>query len=175
MNKLEINNIKKILWDWIIVIFIAITVGILIKKFIIFQVEIPSESMIHTLNVEDRLYATRIYNPEKLKRGDLIVFYFEPEDEMFIKRLIGFPNDEIVIKDGVVSVNGEILTEDYVENPDDFKGEYKVPDNKYFFLGDNRKNSLDSRYWENPYIDFKDIKGKAFFRIYPFNNIGIVE
>lgn len=57
----------------------------------------------------------------------------------------------------------------------EINGEYKVALGKYFFLGDNRSNSFDSRYWENPYIDFKDIRGKAVVRVYPFNDIGFVE
>lgn len=50
-----------------------------------------------------------------------------------------------------------------------FRLEYKVPEGKYFFLGDNRANSNDSRYWENPYIDSKYIKGKAFIKINPLD------
>ena len=175
MNKNREKYGRKLILDWIIPIFIAVTLAFLINKFIVFKIEIPSESMVPTLNVGDRLFASRVYNLENLNRGDLVVFDFEPEAKLYIKRLIGLPNDEISITNGIVSVNGEILIEDYVINQDEFNGEYKVPEGKYFFLGDNRANSGDSRYWKDPYINSKDIRGKAFIKVYPFNDIGFVE
>lgn len=127
--------------------------------------------MVPTLNVEDRLYASRVCNPENLRRGDLVVFYFEPKNKLYIKRLIVLPKDEITISNAAVSINSKTL----IENQEEFIGVYKVPDKKYFFFGDNRANLTDSRYWENPYINSKDIKGKAFIKVYPFNDIRFVE
>lgn len=169
------NELKSFFVEWIIPILIAAVVAFVINKFIIFQVKIPSGSMIPTLNEDDRLFVRRVYNTEKLKRGDLVVFYFEPKDELYIKRLIGLPNDEIVINNGIVTVNGEVLIEDYVKEIGNFNGEYKVPEGEYFFLGDNRTNSNDSRYWKYPYIKAEDIKGKAVIKIYPFNEIGFIK
>ena len=91
-----------------------------------------------------------------------------------IKRLIGLPNDKIVIDNGIVRVNGEVLNEYYIQNQDYFTGEYTVPEGKYFFLGDNRGNSFDSRYWTNKYIDFNDIEGKAFVKVFPFDDFGFI-
>ena len=91
--------------DWIVPIVIAVILAILINRFLIFKVKIPSESMVPTLNVGDRLFVTRVYNPENLKRGDIVVFYSEEKNEDMIKRLIGLPGDKIVIKDGTVIVN----------------------------------------------------------------------
>lgn len=169
------SNLKKIIVDWVFPILIAAIVAFIINKFIIFQVEIPSGSMIPTLNEDDRLFVRRVYDTEKLKRGDLIVFYFEPKDDLYIKRLIGLPNDEIVINNGIVTVNGEVLIEDYIKETGNFSGEYTVPEGEYFFLGDNRTNSNDSRYWQYPFIKAKDIKGKAVIKIYPFSEIGFIE
>ena len=76
--------------DWVLPIVIAIILAVLINRFLIFKVKIPSESMVPTLNVGDRLFVTRVYNPEKLKRGDIVVFYSEEKDEDMIKRLIGY-------------------------------------------------------------------------------------
>ena len=84
---------------------IALVLAFLINKFLIFKVKIPSESMVPTLNVGDRLFVTRIYNPEKLKRGDIVVFHSDEKNEDMIKRLIGLPGDKVVIKDGIVTVN----------------------------------------------------------------------
>lgn len=175
IDKMKDHNLKKSICDWIIPIFIAVVIAILINRFIVFKIEIPSESMVPTLNVGNKLFASRVYSPENLNRGDLVVFYFEPENKLYIKRLIGLPNDKIIINNGIVSINDEILIENYVKNQEEFNGEYKVPKGKYFFLGDNRDNSSDSRYWKNPYIDSEDIIGKAFIKVYPFNQIGVVD
>lgn len=173
------NEKKKIksnfLNEWVIPILIAIIITILVNRFIMFKVTIPSESMVPTLNIGDNLFASRVYNTKNLNRGDLVIFYFEPKDELYIKRLIGLPNDEINITNGVVTVNGEVLVEDYVKNQLEFDGDFKVPEGSYFFLGDNRANSGDSRFWDYPYIESKDIKGKAFVKVYPFKEIGFVK
>lgn len=162
-------------YDWVVPIFIAVVLAVLINKFIVFKVKIPSESMVPTLNVGDRLFVTRVYNPENLERGDVVVFHSIEKDEDMIKRLIGKPGDEIVIKDGIVTVNNETLYENYIGTPDKFNGTYTVPEGKYFFLGDNRFFSSDSRYWDNPYIDGSDIMGKAQLKVYPFSDIGMIK
>lgn len=161
--------------EWIVPIVIAIILAFLINKFLIFKVKIPSESMVPTLNVGDRLFVTRIYNLENLKRGDILVFHSEEKNEDMIKRLIGLPGDIIVISDGIVTVNGETLDEDYIGTADNYSGEFTVPEGKYFFLGDNRYWSLDSRYWEEPYIDGSEIKGKAQIKVYPWNDFGKIK
>lgn len=161
--------------EWIVPIVVAVILAILINRFLIFKVKIPSESMVSTLNVGDRLFVTRVYNPEKLKRGDIVVFHSDEKDEDMIKRLIGLPGDKVIINNGIVTVNGETLEEDYLGTIDTYNGEFEVPEGKYFFLGDNRYWSLDSRYWENPYIDGSDIKGKAQIKVYPWKDFGKVE
>ena len=161
--------------DWIVPIVIAVILAILINRFLIFKVKIPSESMVPTLNVGDRLFVTRVYNPENLKRGDIVVVYSEEKNEDMIKRLIGLPGDKIVIKDGTVIVNNETLKENYIGTADNYNGEFIVPEGKYFFLGDNRYWSLDSRYWEDPYIDASEIKGKAQVKVYPWKDFGKIE
>ena len=99
--------IKKFFKDWIVPIFAALVIAVLINKFIFFNVYVPTGSMIPTINENDKILVTRIYNPEKIQRGDIIVFYSEELQETLIKRAIGLPGDHIDIKDGVVSVNGK--------------------------------------------------------------------
>lgn len=169
------NTINNFIKEWAIPIISAIVLAYLINKFLLFKVLIPSESMVPTLNVDDRLFVTRVYNPDKLKRGEIIVFYSEEMNELLIKRLIGLPGDKIKIENGTVFLNGEELEENYIGNEDKFNGEYNVPEGKYFFLGDNRLWSKDSRYWINPYIEGKDIKGKAQIKVYPFDEIGKIK
>lgn len=177
MDKLK-NNIKGItkskkiyfLKEWILPIIYAIAIIILINKFIFFNVYVPSESMVPTINKNDKLMILR--NHSDLHCGEIIVFYSQEFSETFIKRLIGLPGDHIEIKDGIVYRNGERLKEDYVKNIDKhYNGIFDVPNDKYFFLGDNRPNSKDSRWWINPYVDKSDIEGIAFLRFYPFRDI----
>ena len=169
------NGKNNFFFDWIVPVIIAVVLAVLINKFLIFKVYIPSSSMEPTLNVGDNLFVTRVYDPEKLHRGDIVVFESKELNETVIKRLIGLPGDTIKIDGGIVFVNGKQLDEPYVKYPMNTYGEFKVPEGKYFFLGDNRANSNDARFWKNPYIDGSDIKGKAQVRIYPLNRIGLLE
>lgn len=175
-SKKKIKETKKnFFFDWVIPIFISIVLAICINKFLIFKVYIPSSSMVPTLNVDDRLLVTRVYNPEKLQRGDIVVFDSDELNETVIKRLIGLPGDTIKIDGTAVYVNGKKLDEPYVKYPLESYGTYKVPEGKYFFLGDNRANSNDSRFWKDPYIDADKIQGKAQIKIYPLSQIGFLK
>lgn len=167
-NKKEGNFFK----DWIVPILTALAIAILINKFIFFNVYVPTGSMIPTINEDDKILVTRVYNTNNIERGDIIVFYSEELQETLIKRTIGLPGDHIEIKNGIITINGEVLEENYVKNNDEFDGVFDVPEGKFFFLGDNRANSNDARLWINPYIDKSEIKGEARFRFYPFNNMG---
>lgn len=151
--------------DLSLTLLFGILVAVLINKFVVFQSWIPSESMYPTLKVGDTVFVGRVYNPEKLKTGDIVVFKPKSREDKLIKRLIGKPGDIVVLHEGKVSVNGRYLKEEYVENNmEDFSQVYVVPDDCYFFLGDNRANSRDSRYWEDPFIEKECILGKAYFK-----------
>jgi len=186
-KKIEINNggnsLKKWLFstvlakdgifrEWIIPIIAAMGIAFLINKFVAYNVYIPSESMVPTLNVGDKLVVTKTYDTSKIQRGDIIVFYSEELREILIKRAIGLPGDHIEIHNGVVNINGKDIKEDYVKNNEKFNGTFDVPTNKFFFLGDNRARSNDARRWINPYIDASSIQGRARLKFYPFKDFG---
>lgn len=173
--KKEKNKMIAFFLDWVVPVIAAIIIAVLIKQFLIFKVYIPSGSMIPTLNEGDQLFVTRVYNLDNLERGDIVVFNSEELEDVLIKRLIGLPGDKIEINNGTVSVNGEELEEDYVKNNDNYNGEFEVPEGKYFFLGDNRAISYDSRKWKDHYIDGSEIKAKAQIRVYPFSDFGFIE
>jgi signal peptidase I len=158
--------------EWIIPIVAAIGIACLINKFLVYNVYIPSESMVPTLNVGDKLMVTRIYDTSNVKRGDIIVFYSDELNEVLIKRAIGLPGDHVEIHNGVVNINGQDIKEDYVKNNEVYNGTFDVPQNKFFFLGDNRIRSYDARKWVNQYIDASKIQGKAQIKFYPFNEFG---
>jgi len=112
----------------------------------------------------------------KPQRGDIIVFRFpEDEEKDFIKRIVGTPGDTVEVRNKVVMINGEPLDDktftqridpgiiDRTINPRDNFGPVTVPEESYFVMGDNRDQSLDSRFWG--YVREEKIRGKAF-RIY---------
>ncbi|MGB4069301.1 MAG: signal peptidase I [Nitrospira sp.] len=112
----------------------------------------------------------------KPQRGDIIVFRFpEDEEKDFIKRIVGLPGDTVQLKNKSVLVNGQPLDDkaftqridpgviDGTINPRDNFGPVTVPDGSYFVMGDNRDQSLDSRFWG--YVREEKIRGRAF-RIY---------
>lgn len=165
---------KSIIKEWIIDIAVIACIAVFVWKFVGYGVWITSGSMIPTLQVKDRLIVTRVHNPQNLKEGDIVLFKNDEfPNEILIKRLIGLPGDKIDIKDGIVFRNGEKLEEDYVKNNEIYNQTFQVPENKYFFLGDNRANSDDSRYWKNPYVDASYIEGKAQIRYYPIKDFEI--
>lgn len=127
--------------------------------------------MVPTINKWDKLIVTRIYNTENIERGNIIVFNSDELEKRLVKRVIGLPEDHIVIQDGIININGTDIKGDYVKNNEKYDGVFYVPKDKFFFLDDNRANSCDARRWNNSYIDKEDIQGKAKFRFYPFDNL----
>lgn len=175
MGEEKNNGIKSFFFDWMIPIIAAIVLTLLINKFLIFKVSVPTGSMSPTIKPGDQIFVTKIYNPKLIKRGDIVVFYSHELNDRLIKRVIGLPGEKVEIKDdGKVYIDGKLLDEPYVKFPSDKKASFVVPEGEYLMLGDNRADSQDARYWNNPYIDGKDISAKAGLRVYPFNRFGFV-
>jgi signal peptidase I len=107
-------------------------------------------------------------------RGDVIVFRYPPNPEQipYIKRIIGLPGDNIHIAAGSVYVNGELLVESYIKIPTNRGGDWTVPDNSLFVMGDNRNNSSDSRAWG--YVPFDNIIGRAEVIYWPPEEWGLL-
>lgn len=135
----------------------------------------PSESMLDTLQVGDKVYGNRLaYLKEEPERGDIIIFHPPDEPEKFyIKRLIGLPGEKVVIDDAKIYINDsevpleeDYLYEEWTEDNDDM--EYQVPEGCYFMLGDNRNDSWDARFWENTYVERKALVARAECVYFPF-------
>lgn len=177
--------IGKIIRGYIKMILAVFVVVFLINNVVFINARIPSESMEKTIMTGDRILGFRLAygcNLEKIgfdislkwknpKRYDIIIFkYPDDESQLFIKRLIGLPGETVEIIDGKVYVNdSEIALEDSFipEKMWGSFGPYTVPEGCYFMLGDNRNHSNDSRYWENTFVHFDQIIGKAVLRYYP--------
>jgi len=123
--------------------------------------KVPNGGMAPSLLAGDYFIVNKLaYQDHGPGRGDMIVFrYPEDESKIFVKRIIAVPKDQLEIRDKVVYLNGEALREDnYIQhvdtkifekavNPRDNLGPLTVPENSYFVMGDNREESLDSRFW----------------------------
>jgi signal peptidase I len=105
------------------------------------------------------------YYLEAPKHGDIIVFQHPKNDLNLIKRVIGLPGDHIVIRERQVSVNDNLINEPYIQAAPTYTGEWTVPQDTYFVLGDNRNNSSDSHQWD--YLPDDNILGKAMIVYWP--------
>lgn len=167
--------------EWVAVIVGAVVVALLIKTFVVQAFRIPSESMVPTLEMGDRVLVNKLsYDAHDLNRGDVIVFTRpdnlpagpgEPED--LIKRVIGLPGDELLTKDGQLYVNGRLLEEPYLPEGTPTYGidqPLVVPEGEILVLGDNRENSSDGRVF-GP-IPADTVIGRAFMIMWPPGRIG---
>jgi signal peptidase I len=181
----------------------ALILAVLIKTFLVQAFFIPSPSMEATLQKGDRVLVTKIpYYVGDPKRGDVIVFeepdprrqpdrgvidgaihwvtqtlgVAAPDQEDYIKRVIGLPGDVVEGKKGQVYVNGAAIAEPYLDQKTADFDKVKVPEGMLFVMGDNRDNSLDSRYGlgVNPtkqpgvgFVPIEKVVGKAFFVAWP--------
>jgi len=137
---------------------------------------IQGDSMEPTFSNDDYImFEGFSYMVEEPVRGDIVVFYGTDEaDKVFVKRIIGMPGEEVVIKERTVYINGELLEESYLGQHSDSEDlslreydgiTYEVPNGKYFMLGDNRRNSFDSRTWSDPFVPRDNFLGKYYFDI----------
>ena len=153
----------------------AIIIAFITTHFIIINAQVPTGSMKNTIMEGDRLIGFRLsYMFSEPERGDIVIFkYPDDETQTYVKRVIGTPGDIIQIISGKVYVNGEELEEDYLREDMAITTKqetYVVPEGHYFMMGDNRNNSLDSRYWTNTYVAKDKILAKVIFRYYDGEN-----
>lgn len=162
-------------------IFFAIVIAVLIVVFVVQPVRVEGESMKPTLYDRDRIFVNKFIYPlrewfgdeKPIRRGDIVVLLY-PEDpsKSYIKRVIGLPGETVQIDGGRVLINGALVDEAYL-SPDalgdtsDY-GPEQIKRHHYFVLGDNRRNSSDSRSRDVGLVPEKYIYGQAIFRYYPF-------
>lgn len=172
------ENIKKEVISWIKLILSAFVIAFILKTYI-FQI-----ALVNQISMEPTLYEGQILVIAKVnylfsdpERGDIVVLKDELENKYLIKRAIGLPGEVIDIKNDRVYIDGEELEPDYTDIPTRDNGFVKtrVPEGKYFVMGDNRLHSRDSRSDTVGFVNRDNIVGKAVVRIWPFSKIGAVK
>lgn len=197
--------------EWAKSLLVAALLFVVIRTFILQTFVITSGSMENALLVGDFLIANRaavgvripgtqvrIPGYSSVRRGDVLVFDPPHEPDLkLVKRLIGVPGDTVSMKDGVLTLNGQIQSEPYVKHVDpvgddphawmvwqseylvdtvskatyrptrDNWGPLVIPEDRYFMLGDNRDTSLDSRYWG--LLEGWRLEGRASFIYFSYN------
>ncbi|ONI38828.1 signal peptidase I [Candidatus Epulonipiscium fishelsonii] len=173
----DLKTLKGIL-DFLKEPVIAVLVALIISQFFVAHTTIPTGSMISTINIDDHMLVSHIpFYYRNPKRSEIVIFKYG-EDNL-VKRVIGMPGETIDIQQGKVYINGEEINEiDYVLVPDVTHPQivtfpYTIPEEHYFVMGDNRANSADSRSFGA--ISRDSIFSLGGYRVYPFNNIGIVD
>ncbi len=146
-----------------------------VRPFVLEAFRIPSESMVPTLLVGDRVFVNKfIYRFTEPERGDVVVFEsVNGGEEDLIKRVVGVAGDEVEVRNGTLLVNGEAREEPYLNRNLPFNDSYgpsEVPEGHVFVMGDNRANSADSRVF-GP-LPIENIEGEAFVRFWPPLRIG---
>ena len=189
----RINAALRSLVEWTAVAVGALAVALLIKAFLMQAFFIPSGSMQNTLDINDRVLVYKLsYATGEVDRGDIVVFDRParargPIDE-FIKRVIATPGETITFADGAVYIDGRRLEEPYVGGADtasramliDAEGCINPPasdtctlaEGFYFMMGDNRRNSTDSRDFGPVHED--SIIGRAFLKVWPLDDVGLL-
>lgn len=178
----KLKSILKEVLNTSIYLLIVIGIAYLIVAYVGQRTQVSGSSMESTLSDEDQLLVDKIsYRFKEPERFDIIVFPFQYDTEKYyIKRIIGMPNETVRIDaEGNIYINDEVLEEDYgkevIENPGRAAEAIVLGDDEYFVMGDNRNNSSDSRDPAVGNIHRDDIIGKAFIRIWPFSNFGILK
>jgi signal peptidase I len=184
-----VPGLRKIL-DWGLTLLIAAAFVLVFEAEVAKPYRIPSSSMEPTLHCarpgawcegefSDRVLVNRLaYRFGSPKRGDIVVFTAPPaaatdcgEGGTYVKRLIGLPGETVSEKNSVISINGKPLVEHYTLDTKEDKttGTWHVPKGHYFFLGDDRPHSCDSRTWGT--VPRSNLIGPILVTYWPLNRL----
>jgi signal peptidase I len=180
-----------------IVLIVGIVVGI--RTFLVSPFQVEGNSMLSTLEDKEYIIINKLaYYIGDPKRGDIVVFFppHEEKSRYYVKRIIGLPGDEVVLKEGYVFLREKgsqalkRLPEDYLDahtigktfsQPHGSDGNrpvsYTIPESHFFVLGDNRQGSLDSRSFMSqrnkplPFVPMKNIRGRVWFVVLPITKM----
>lgn len=174
------KEIIKELAGWLLYIVLIIAFTWFVVTFVGQRTEVSVSSMETTLSDKDQLIVDKMtYRFRDPKRYDIVVFPYQYQDNTYyIKRIIGLPGETVQILSGMVYIDGMRLDEHYgnemMENPGIAEEPLTLDENEYFVLGDNRNNSSDSRASDVGLIHRKDLIGRAWIRVWPLSQIGVI-
>ena len=174
------KEIIKELAGWLLYIVLIIALTWTVVTFVGQRTEVSGYSMATTLSDKDQLIVDKMtYRFRDPKRYDIVVFPYQYQDNTYyIKRIIGLPGETVQILSGMVYIDGMRLDEHYgneiMENPGIAEEPLTLGEDEYFVLGDNRNNSSDSRASDVGLIHRKDLIGRAWIRVWPLSQIGVI-
>lgn len=165
--------------EWVVVLVGAVAFALVLRAALFQAFWIPSESMESTLQLQDRVLVNKVsYRLHDVNRGDVVVFR-RPDDEPaeirdLIKRVIGLPGETIEGRDNAVWINGQRLEESYLADDEVILpfGPVTVEEGHVFVMGDNRDESLDSRFFGT--VPEDRIVGRAFVLFWPIDRAGFL-
>ena len=168
------SRYTRVLRSTIYALVVVAAVAVLLATLFLPVLQVSGDSMNPTLQDKDVIVLVK---SGSLKTGDLCGFYWQ--NKLLLKRVIGLPGDIISLdENGVVTVNGTVLDEPYVDElalgECDIKFPYQVPENRYFVLGDHRVTSIDSRSSVIGCVEKNQIVGKVFIRVWPLSSFSLI-
>lgn len=176
------SSLRQQVKENVLIIIAGLILALLIRIFVAEPRYIPSESMLPTLAIGDRLVVEKITPHFSTPHfQDIIVFTPPPQlqvlgydsSQAFIKRVMGASGDTIAVHDGMVYVNDQPIAEDYIlESPNYELPPITIPEGYIFVMGDNRNNSNDSHIWG--FLPENYIIGRAIFRFWPLTDFGSI-
>ena len=149
----------------------AVLLAALLNGFFLLNAYVPSGSMEPAIPSGSMVLGNRLaYRRSAPEAGD-VIFFRRPEAgerRCLVKRVIAVPGQTFALQEGRVYIDGQLLEEDYVErfSGDDYPETF-VPEGCYIVLGDNRMESGDSRFWEDPFVRREDILARGMFVYFP--------
>lgn len=173
------GKLGSFIFETLQVVIFAISIFLFVYLLLAQPHKIKGDSMLPNYKNGEYLLTNKLlYRFEEPSRGDVVVFQPPGSESDFIKRIIGLPGEEIVIRDGVVFIDGRELDEGYIPGNVDTNGgrftqegsSVVVPPSSYFVLGDNRNASQDSRFFG--FVPKGNIVGKAWVVYWPVDMAG---